>query len=149
MKLGIASDHRGFETKQNLIKYLENLGYNVADYGTNSTERTDYTKYGFIIGEAVKNKEVDLGIAICGSAIGISIACNKVKGIRCGKVNSVEEAIHARENDFVNIIALSGNIPLEDNIKMLDAYLNAKENTSDEVYIRRINQIIEYENRNV
>lgn len=148
MKLGIASDHRGYETKQNLIKYLENIGYNVVDYGTNSTDRTDYTKYGFIIGEAVRDKDVDLGIAICGSAIGISIACNKVKGIRCGKVNSVEEAIHAKENDFVNIIALSGNLPLEENIKMLDAYLGAKENLIDEVYKRRIDQIIEYENRN-
>lgn len=148
MKIGISSDHRGFETKQKLTKYLTSIGYNVIDYGTsNKEERVDYPKYGFILGEKVAAKEVDLGIAICGSAIGISIACNKVKGIRCGKINTVEEAIHARQNDFVNVIALSGEgITLEENIKIVDAFLNAKENTQDERYINRVHQIEEYEN---
>ena len=78
MKIGIASDHRGYETKQNLTKYLEDKGYTVINYGTNSSDRVDYTKYGFLLGEKVRDKEVEYGIAICGSAIGISIACNKV-----------------------------------------------------------------------
>lgn len=148
MKLGIASDHRGFETKQKMIKFLEEKGYNVVDYGTNSTERVDYTKYGFILGEAVRDKKVDFGIAICGSAIGISVACNKVKGIRCGKVNTVEEAIHGRENDFINIVALSGSMPFSENTKIVEAFLNSKENLNDPAYKMRVDQIIEYENRN-
>ncbi len=146
MKIGITSDHRGYETKQNLTKYLASKGYNIIDYGTNSTERVDYPKYGFILGEKVASKEVDCGIAICGSAVGISIACNKVKGIRCGKLNNEEEAIHAKECDFVNIIALSGNLPLEQNINIVEAYLNAKENLSDPLYKKRMEQIEEYEN---
>lgn len=146
MKIGIASDHKGYETKQNLTKYLKSKGYNIIDYGTNSTERVDYPKYGFILGEKVASKEVDCGIAVCESAIGISIACNKVKGIRCGKMNNVEEAIHAKEKDFVNIIALSGKLPLEQNISIIEAYLNAKENTSDSAYRKRKEQIEEYEN---
>ena len=107
MKLGIASDHKGYETKEKLKKYLGKK-YEIIDYGTNSTERTDYPIYGIKIGEKVRDKEVDYGIAICGSAIGISIACNKVKGIRCGKVNTVKEAIHAKTHDHVNVIAISG-----------------------------------------
>ncbi len=146
MKIGIASDHRGYETKQNLTKYLEDKGYTVINYGTNSIDRVDYTKYGFLLGEKVRDKEVDYGIAICGSAIGISIACNKVKGIRCGKVNTEEEAIHGRECDFINIIALSGVTPLEENKKIVDAFLNAQENTTDPAYKKRVDQIMEYEN---
>ena len=145
MKIGIASDHRGYETKEKLKEYFNNK-FEIIDYGTNSTERTDYPIYGIKLGEKVRDKEVDYGIAICGSAIGISIACNKVKGIRCGKVNTVEEAIHAKECDFVNVIALSGNIPIDENIKIVDAYLNSRENTQDERYYKRVQQIEEYEN---
>ena len=146
MKIGIANDHRGIETKQKLTEYLTNKGYDVVNYGTNTEGRVDYTTYGFIIGEKVASHEVDYGIAICGSAIGISIACNKVKGVRCGKVNSADEAIHGKERDFVNVIALSGNTPIEENIKIVEAFLEAKENLEDPVYKNRIDQIIEYEN---
>ena len=146
MKIGIANDHRGYETKQILTNYLLDKGYNVINYGTDSTDRVDYPIYGFKLGEAIKNKEIDYGIAICGSAIGISIACNKVKGVRCGKVNNEKEAIHAKENDYVNVIALSGETDIELNKKILDAYLDAKENESDEAYIRRVKEIEDYEN---
>lgn len=145
MKIGIASDHRGYETKEK-IKIILKEEYEIIDYGTDSKERVDYPKYGIILGEKVANKDVDYGIAICGSAIGISIACNKVKGIRCGKINTEAEAIHAKENDFVNIIALSGEIELEQNIKIIKAFLNSKENKKDPVYLNRIEQITRYEN---
>ena len=148
MKIGISNDHRGFETKQKLTNYLIEKGYDVINYGTDTTERVDYPIYGFKLGEKVALKEVDFGIAICGSAVGISIACNKVKGIRCGKINTKEEAIHARENDFVNIIALSGNAPIELNEEIIDAFLNAKENTIDPVYQKRVDQIERYEKYN-
>ncbi len=146
MIIAIASDHRGFETKQILTKYLTNKGYNIIDCGTNSTERVDYTKYGFKLGETVASKRADYGIAICGSAIGISIACNKVNGIRCGKINTVEEAIHGKERDFINIIAISGEADIENNKRIVDAFLNSKENIEDPVYKNRVDQILEYEN---
>ena len=128
MKIGIANDHRGVETKQILTKYLTDMGYTVVNYGTDTKDRVDYTKYGFYLGKKVATNEVDYGIAICGSAIGISIACNKVKGIRCGKINSVDEAIH--------------NL----NKQIVEAFLNTKENLDDPVYQNRVNQISEYEN---
>lgn len=145
MKIGIASDHRGYETKEKLKEYYKNK-YEIIDYGTNSTERTDYPIYGIKLGEKVRDKEVEYGIAICGSAIGISIACNKVKGIRCGKINTKEEAIHAKANDYVNIIAISGETTIEKNIEIIDAFLNTKENKEDKVYQRRLEQIESYEN---
>ena len=146
MRIGIANDHRGVEAKQKLTEYLTNKGYDIINYGTDTIDRVDYTKYGFIIGEKVASKEVDCGIAICGSAIGVSIACNKVKGVRCGKINNVEEAIHGKERDFVNVIAISGMMPIEENIKIVDAFLEAKENMIDPAYQKRIEQIMEYEN---
>lgn len=148
MKIGIASDHRGFEIKEKMTKYLTEKGYDVIDYGTYSKDRTDYTKYGFILGENVSSKIVEYGIAICGSAVGISVACNKVKGVRCGKINTVKEAIHAKENDFVNIIAISGESDFENNTKIVDAFLNAKENLSDPAYKSRVDQITKYEDTN-
>ena len=146
MKIGIANDHRGIETKHKLREFLTKEGYDVVNYGTNTEGRVDYTTYGFLIGEKVASGEVDYGIAICGSAIGISIACNKVKGVRCGKVNTVDEAIHGKERDFINVIALSGMTPIEENIKIVDAFLKAEENMVDPVYKNRIDQIVEYEN---
>ena len=77
MKIGITSDHRGFETKEKLKEFFKDK-IELIDYGTNSKERVDYPKYGILLGEKVRDKEVEYGIAICGSAIGISIACNNV-----------------------------------------------------------------------
>ena len=80
MKIGIASDHRGYKLKEFLKNHLD---YEMIDYGTTSEESVDYPDFGISLGEAVAKGNTDLGIAICGSGIGISIACNKVKGIRC------------------------------------------------------------------
>ena len=146
MTIAIANDHNGVELKQKVTEYLLSKGYNVNNYGTDTNERVDYPKYGIIVGEKVANKEADFGIVICGSAIGISIACNKVKGIRCGKVDSIDEAIHGRERDFVNVIALSGNGNIDENIKIVEAFLEAKENYEDPAYKMRVDQILEYEN---
>jgi len=145
MKIGIASDHRGYETKEKIKEYFKNK-YEIIDYGTNSKERTDYPIYGIKLGEKIRDKEVEYGIAICGSAIGISIACNKVKGVRCGKINTIEEAIHGKERDYINVIAISGDSPLEENIRIVETFLNTKENTTDPVYLKRIKQIEDYEN---
>ena len=146
MRIGLSSDHRGYDAKQILTQFLKDEGYDVIDYGTYSKDRVDYTKYGFILGEKVANHDVDYGIAICGSAIGISVAVNKVKGARCGKINTVEEAIHGKERDFINVIAISGEAPIELNKQIVNAFLNAKENLEDPVYLNRVNQITEYEN---
>ena len=81
MTIGITNDHRGVNGKQILTEYLTALGYNVVNYGTNSTISADFPDYAKKLGEGILNKEVELGVAICGTGIGMSIALNKMKGI--------------------------------------------------------------------
>lgn len=146
MKIAIASDHRGYKLKQELINNLEK-NYTIIDLGTNSETSVDFPKYGIALGEAIKDKKADLGIAICGTGIGISIAVNKVKGIMCAKISTEEEAKLAKEHNNANVIALAGQTPKEEAIKMINAFLTSTPNT-EEKYQRRINQIKEYENAN-
>ena len=120
MKIGITNDHHGFYLKEILTKFLDEAGYNVIDYGSNtgnvsdfgvsSTEIVDFPVYAFKLGEALAKKEVDLGIAICGSGIGMSIALNKVKGVYCAKISTLAEAISCKAHNDVNAIALGQDI---------------------------------------
>ena len=146
MKIALASDHRGYKLKQELIEYLKTK-YEIIDLGTNSEESTDFPKYGILLGESIQKKEADLGIAICGTGIGISIAANKVKGIMSAKINNEEEAKLAKEHNNANIIALSGKTPLEKAKKMIEIFINSTPNQETK-YQRRINQMLEYENAN-
>ena len=143
MKLCIASDHRGYKLKEQLKKHLINK-YEIEDLGTNSEESTDYTKYAFLLGEKVKNKECDFGIAICGTGIGISIACNKVKGIRCAKVDNIEDVKLTRNDNDSNIIAFKGTTELSKAIEYVETFINTPFST-EEKHIRRVNDIINYE----
>ncbi len=123
-KIGIASDHRGYKLKQKLTKYLTNKGYTVIDFGTDGKASVDYPEFGFKLGEAIADFEVEKGIAICGSGIGISIACNKIKGVRCAKVDNVKEVKYARKDNDANVIAIAGNMPCFRAKDIVDAYLN-------------------------
>lgn len=140
--IGIASDHGGYELKQEIVPYLEELGYNVIDYGTMINESVDYPNYAFKIGEAIKNKGINYGILICKTGIGMSIACNKVKLVRCAKVDNIEEARLTREHNDSNVISLSAN---NRNAKeIIKTFLETKF-SNEERHLRRINKIIEYE----
>ncbi len=146
MKIGIASDHRGYPLKEKIKKELKKKKYEVIDYGTDSTESTDYPDYAFKLGENVRDKNVDYGIAICGSGIGISIACNKVKGIRCAKVSNQDEAKVTREDNNSNIVAFSEKVPIEEALNIIETFI-----TTDfsplEKHHRRVEKIIAYEER--
>ena len=141
MKIGIASDHRGYNLKEQ-IKNVSN--YEIIDYGTNSTESCDYPDYAYKLSQGVLNNEVDFGIAICGSGIGISIACNKVKGIRCAKVSTPEEAMYTRNDNDSNIVAFSEQTDLETALQIIDKFINTPF-SNEEKHLRRINKIKEIE----
>ena len=147
MKIGIASDHRGYDLKQELIKYLKNKNYEITDYGTNSIENVDYTKYGFLLGEKVASHEVDYGIAICGSGIGISIACNKVKGIRCARVTTIKDVRVTKKDNNANVIAFSSDVNYDKVKRMIEEFINTPF-SNEERHIKRINKISEYERLN-
>lgn len=144
MKIGIAGDHHGICSKKELIDVLEQKGYIVIDYGTNHEGSVDYPLYAFQIGESVQNEEIDYGILLCGSGIGMSIACNKVKGVRCAKVNNMEEAMYCRLHNNANVIALSSSIPMKDMIKIVDIFLET-DFSVEERHHRRVQQISDYE----
>jgi ribose 5-phosphate isomerase B len=146
MKIGIASDHRGYKLKEKVLKYLKNKKYEVVDLGTNSNAIVDYPDFGISLGEKIANKEIDYGIGICSNGVGISIACNKVKGVRCGKVDNAKEAMHAKREDNINAIAIGSNKFLFEVKDIIDAFI--KTNFSPvERYNRRIEKLNEYENK--
>ena len=147
MRIGLASDHRGYNLKNELIEFLENEGYEVEDCGAFNNESTDYPDYAFKLGESVANKDVDFGVAICGSGIGISIACNKVKGIRCAKVSNIEEIIATRVDNDSNIVAFGEKMPLETAKEIVVTFINTK-TSEEEKHVRRRNKIKEYEEEN-
>lgn len=142
MIVGIASDHRGFKLKKQLLEKFD-----FVDFGCDSEESTDFPLYAFKIGEAIKNKKIDRGILICGSGIGMSIACNKVKGVRCAKIENAEEAKYTRNDNDANVISFSENISLEEATEMINTFLATPFNT-EEKYTRRLNQILDYEDKN-
>ena len=143
MNIAIASDHRGYELKSKIINYLKEKGYNITDYGTDSSDSVDYPVYAFKLGESIRDNINDFGILICGTGIGMSIACNKVKNVRCAKVNDVEEAILTRQHNNANVIALSENV--ENVFEIVDAFLNTNF-SNEEKHIRRVEMISSYDN---
>src|SRR5690554_1641859 len=120
MKVGIASDHRGIVIKDNLLKDLESKGYNVIDYGSNLTESVDYPDYAFLLAKKVVSGEVDTGILICGTGVGMAIAANKVRGARCAKVDNLEEASLSRTHNNANMISLSSYMEISKMKEILD-----------------------------
>lgn len=148
MKIGLASDHRGFKLKSKLVDYLAKKGYELEDFGTYSTDSVDYPDYGIMIGEMIRDKVIDYGIVICGSGIGISIACNKVKGVRCAKVNSYGEAKLARKDNNANVIALNEKMFVFEAKDIVDAFLNTNF-ANEERYVRRIDKISSYEDAHI
>ena len=110
--------------KQNLINFLNSKGYNVVNYGTDGSEMVDYPDYAFKIGEEVANGNIDFGILLCNTGIGMSIACNKVKGARCAKVSSVYEAEMTRRDNDANVIALSTRMEINELQEIIDKFLS-------------------------
>ena len=126
MILGFASDHRGFKLKGELIKYFKDNGYKVIDYGTNSEDSCDYPDYAIKLGNGILSNEVDFGIGICGSGIGISIALNKMKGIYCAKVSNPDEAMHTRLDNNTNVIAIGEKMNLNDAILSIETFITTE-----------------------
>ena len=146
MKIAIANDHRGYKLKTYLEHELTNEGYDVINLGTDSEESVDYPDFAFKLGEKIVNKEADFGVAICGSGIGISIACNKVKGIRCAKVNNLEEVIATRNDNDSNIIALGEKMPKEKAKNLVIKFIETPW-SQEEKHHRRVEKIINYEEK--
>lgn len=108
--LAIGSDHGGFALKQEIMKHLTERGIEYHDYGTYSEESCDYPEYGEAVGRAVASGECELGIVICGTGIGISIAANKVRGVRAAVCGDCFSAEMCRRHNNANVLALGGRV---------------------------------------
>lgn len=125
--IAIGSDHAGFELKEQLISYLKEKGVQVSDKGCYSPERADYPDYGHAVAVAVLNKEVEMGILMCGSGNGINMSANKHKGIRAALCWNSEIATLARQHNDANILVLPARyISKDEAFKCVEVFLNEK-----------------------
>jgi ribose 5-phosphate isomerase B len=143
MKIVLASDHGGYDLKEIIKKHLTEKGYEIMDLGTNSEESVDYPDYGYAAGEVVAQGKAEKGIVFCGSGIGICIAANKVKGIRCALLTSVEMAVLAKSHNDANIISLGGRLtPPDLAIQIVDTWLTTEaEGGRHQRRIDKLNQL--------
>ena len=116
-KISIGCDHAGFEAKEMILNLLNEIGYEMIDFGTNSSESVDYPIYGIKVGESVATKQVNRGIVVCGSGIGISIAANKVTGVRAALCSTVEHAVLSRKHNNANVLAIGARLTNNQQIK--------------------------------
>ena len=146
MKIAMGNDHSAVEMKKEIKSYIEEKGYQVIDFGTDRTESCDYPIYGERVANAVVNGEADCGILICGTGVGISIAANKVKGVRAAVCSDVTTARLVKEHNNANIIAFGARIVGTELAKdIVKAYLEAE--FLGGKHERRINMISEIEKK--
>lgn len=126
MKIAMAADHGGYELKNILRDYLLQKGHDVTDLGTNSSDSVDYPDFAKLCCDEVIGGNAEFGILVCGTGVGISIAANKVKGIRCGLCPSPQIAALVKQHNNANVIALGGRFTDEETAKeIVDAYMAA------------------------
>lgn len=146
MKIGIGNDHVAYEMKLEIINYLKELGHEVVDFGHHNEERTDYPIYGEKVANAVVNEEVDCGILICGTGVGISIAANKVNGIRAVVCSEPYSAMLSKQHNNSNILAFGARVVGIELAKMIvSSWLNAS--YEGDRHAKRVDIIKEIEDR--
>ena len=140
MKIVVGSDHAAYELKEAIKEKLTKEGHEVIDVGCDSTESVDYPKYGHAVGRTVASGEAERGIAVCGSGIGISIACNKVPGIRAALCTSVEMAEMCRRHNNANVVCMGARmISQELAFDIIDTWMTT--DFEGGKHLRRINEI--------
>ena len=126
-RLAIASDHGGFELKQALATHLLAAGYDVRDLGPGAPEPCDYPDFAALVAHAIARGDAERGVLVCGSGIGMSIAANKIAGIRAAVVQDVEHAVLAREHNDANVLCIGGRFTAEPAARdILDAWLGTE-----------------------
>ena len=145
MKIAIGNDHTALEMKAAIKAHLAEKGYEVLDLGTNSTDSCDYPVYGEKVGRAVVDGEADLGIAICGTGVGISLAANKVKGVRACVCSEPYTAKLSRMHNDSNVLAFGARVVGVELAKMIvDEWLNASFEGGR--HQRRVDMLMDIEN---
>jgi len=149
MKLVIASDHAGFELKEEIRAYLAKAGHEVLDLGAYKVEpQDDYPDFAERVGEAIRAGEAPRGILICGSGVGVSIAANKIPGIRAGMCHDTYSAHQGVEHDDMNVLVIGARIVASAlAYELVDAFLRAKFISNEERFTRRFKKVLAIEAR--
>jgi len=143
--IALGCDHGGFALKQAVKKFLDEKGLEYKDYGTYTEESCDYPSYGEAVAKAIVNGECDRGILICGTGIGISLAANKVKGIRAALCHNEFTAQMCREHNNAQILAMGARVLEEDMaLRIVDIFLNTE--FAGGRHETRVNKLMEIEN---
>lgn len=144
MKIAIASDHGGFDLKDIIVEYLKEKGYEVTDYGISENKRVDYPDYAALVADGINKGKEELGILICGTGLGMSIAANKISGIRAACVSDSFSAKMAREHNNANILCFGGRVVGDEVAKTLvDAFLEAE--FAEGRHSTRVDKIMSFE----
>ena len=147
MRIVIGSDHAGFELKGTIVSYIQDLGHQIIDVGTNNAEPVDYPEYAEAVGKAILGKRADRGIMICGSGVGASIAVNKLPGIRAGLCHDTYSAHQGVEHDNINVLIMGARvIGIETARELVRAYIGA-EFTEEERHLRRLDKLSKLEEK--
>lgn len=147
MRIVIGSDHAGFELKSTIVSYIQDLGHQIIDVGTNNAEPVDYPEYAEAVGKAILGKRADRGIMICGSGVGASIAVNKLPGIRAGLCHDTYSAHQGVEHDNINVLIMGARvIGIETARELVRAYIGA-EFTKEERHLRRLDKLSKLEEK--
>jgi RpiB/LacA/LacB family sugar-phosphate isomerase len=141
MRIAIASDHAGFKFKQDLVKYLGELGHTVVDLGTNSEDSVDYPDYAAAIGHAVLEGVAERGVLVCGSGVGASVAANKFKGVRAGLCHDTYSAHQGVEHDDMNVLVLGARVIGPALARELVAAFVHATFSGAERHVRRLNKV--------
>ena len=146
MRIAIGNDHSAVELKEIILDFLVEKGHEVINLGTDTTESCDYPVYGEKVGRAVVSGEADLGIAICGTGLGISLAANKVKGIRACVCSEPYTAVMSRRHNNSNVLCFGARVVGSELAKMIvEQWLEAEFEGGR--HQRRVDLIMEIENR--
>lgn len=142
MKIAIASDHAGFELKEEVRKYVAGLGHEVLDLGAYNAEPSDYPDFAEYVGRALHAKNAERGILICGSGVGVSVAANKMPGIRAAICHDTYSAHQGVEHDDMNVLVMGSRIVgYALAFDLVSAYLNAHFQSNEERFVRRFNKV--------
>lgn len=142
MKIAIGSDHAGFEMKEEVRKYMANLGHEVLDLGAYNAEPSDYPDFAEAVGRALMVGNAERGVLICGSGVGVSVAANKMPGIRAGLCDDTYSAHQGVEHDNMNILVMGSRIigsALA--LDIVSSYLGARFQKDVERFVRRLNKV--------
>lgn len=146
MKIALGCDHGGFPLKKEILKYLESEGIEYIDYGCYDENSVDYPVFAKKVAQAILSKECDYGMLFCGTGIGISIAANKIRGIRCGLCSDVYSAKKTKEHNNANILAMGARVIGPGlAVEIADAFLKTDYSNLDK-HQRRLDLITQIEN---